>query len=96
MRRYVFAANLPLDSGTILSWLYWRILFVITPEERRALESELATCRAELRKYQGVVDFWSGAEADDGSNVLVRAEIMIIRQQERIAEIEALLTQLPY
>ena len=65
----------------------------MTRDERRALETELAECRKELRTYQGAVDFWGGSEADDGSNALIRAEIMIIRHQERIAEIEALLTK---
>jgi hypothetical protein len=68
----------------------------MTVDERSALESELAKCRAELRKFQGAVDFWAGAEADDGSNVLVRAEIMIVHCQDRIAEIESLLTRPPY
>ena len=69
---------------------------MMTIDERSALESELTKCRAELRKYQGAVDFWGGAEADDGSNTLVRAEIMIIHCQERIAEIESLLIARPY
>ena len=69
---------------------------MMTVDERRSLESELATCRAELRKYQGAVDFWGGAEADDGSNVLIRAESMIFHYQGRIAEIESLLTRPPY
>ena len=65
-------------------------------DERCALETELAACRKELRKYEGAVDFWGGTEADDGSNALIRAEIMIGQCKERIAEIEALLTQPPY
>ena len=65
----------------------------MTPEERRALEAELATCRQELRKFEDAVKFWDGAEADDGSNTLIRAESMIFHYQGRIAEIEALLTR---
>ena len=65
----------------------------MTRDERRALETELAECRKELRKYQGAVDFWGGSEADDGSNALIRAESMIFHYQGRIAEIEALLTR---
>ena len=67
---------------------------MLTPDERRALEAELAECRRELNKFQGAVDFWGGAEADDGSNALIRAEGMIFHYQGRIAEIEALLTKL--
>ena len=69
---------------------------MLTYDERRALESELAECRKELNRYQGAVDFWGGTEADDGSNALIRAESMIFHYKERIAEIEALLTQPPY
>ena len=68
----------------------------MTRDERRALESELAKCREELRRYEGAVKFWDGAEADNGSNALIRAENMIVHCQERIAEIEALLTAPPY
>jgi hypothetical protein len=65
----------------------------MTGDERRALESELANCRQELAKYESAARFWDGAEADDGSNVLIRAESMIFHYQGRIAEIEALFTR---
>ena len=68
----------------------------MTYEERQKLESELAECRKELRKFEGAVDFWGGTEADDGSNALIRAESMIMHLKERVAQIEALLTQPPY
>lgn len=68
----------------------------MTHEERRALEAELAKCREELHKFEGAARFWDGAEADDGSNAPIRAEAMIFHLQERIAEIEALLTKPPY
>ena len=65
----------------------------MTADERRALESELAECRQELQKYEDAVKFWDGTEADDGSNVLIRAESMIFHYQGRIQEIESLLTR---
>jgi hypothetical protein len=69
---------------------------VLTQSERTALETELAECRKELRKFEGAVDFWGGTEADDGSNALIRAESMIMHYKERVAQIEALLTQPPF
>ena len=69
---------------------------MMTYEERSALESELAQCRADLQKYQGAVDFWNGTEADDGSNVLITAENMITLCKKRITEIELLLTRPNY
>ena len=65
----------------------------MTGDERRALEAELAKCRQELHRYMDVVKFWDGAEADDGSNTLIRAESMIFHHEGRIAEIESLLTR---
>ena len=66
----------------------------MTGDEKRALEAELVKCRQELHRYEGAVRFWDGAEADDGSNALIRAESMIFHCQGRIEEIESLLTGL--
>ena len=63
----------------------------MTRNERRELEAELGICRQELQRYEGAVKFWDGAEADDGSNTLIRAEAMIFHYQGRIEQIESLL-----